>query len=126
MSALPPSPVVPSSRPRWVAPVAIAVVVALIAGGVWYFRSRDDSGSKAPAAETKDGRQGKGGKGGGRGGRFASSGPQPVTASPAARGDINIVQTALGTVNALRTVTVKPRVDGQLQAVLFAEGQLVK
>lgn len=123
MSALPPGPAAPSSRPRWVVPVAVAVVVALIAGGVWYFRSRDGTDSKAPAAETRDGKQGKGG---GRGGRFSSSGPQPVAAAPAARGNINIVQTALGTVNALRTVTVKPRVDGQLQAVLFTEGQLVK
>jgi len=126
MSAHPPSPAAPSPRPGWVAPVAIAVVVALIAGSVWYFRSRDATASKAPAAEAKDGKQGKAGKGGGRGGRFASGGPQPVAAAPATRGNINIVQTALGTVNALRTVTVKPRVDGQLQAVLFAEGQLVK
>src|SRR5690606_6235125 len=34
--------------------------------------------------------------------------------------------TALGTATALRTVTVKPRVDGQLKSVLFEEGQLVK
>src|SRR5213075_150780 len=51
---------------------------------------------------------------------------QPVAAATARMGNINIVQTGLGTVTALRTVTVKPRVDGMLKSVDFAEGQLVK
>ena len=46
----------------------------------------------------------------------------PWPRRPRARGDINIVQTALGTVTALRTVTVKPRVDGQLQRVALHRG----
>ena len=49
-----------------------------------------------------------------------------MQAEAARLADIAIVQTALGTATALRTVTVKPRVDGQLQKVLFTEGQLVK
>ncbi len=32
----------------------------------------------------------------------------------------------MGTVTALRTVTVKPRVDGELVRVIFTEGQMVK
>src|SRR4030095_11044032 len=52
-------------------------------------------------------------------------GVQPVAATPARIADVNIVQTGLGTVNALRTVTVKPRVDGQLNSVNFTEGQMV-
>jgi multidrug efflux system membrane fusion protein len=40
--------------------------------------------------------------------------------------DINVVQTALGTVAALKVATVKARVDGLLQDVLFREGQIVK
>ena len=121
MSALPPPS--PSSRPRWVLPALVIAAIALVAGGYWYFRSRD--GVPTPAAEAgKDAKGGKAGKGGR--GRFASSGPQPVAAVAARRGDIDIVQTALGTVTALRTVTVKPRVDGQLQEILFTEGQLVK
>jgi multidrug efflux system membrane fusion protein len=103
----------------------IAVVVAVAAGGIWYFRSRGDTPPAATADAPKDGKAPKSGKAG-KGGRFAPTGPQPVAAAPARRGDIDIVQTALGTVSALRTVTVKPRVDGQLQEILFTEGQLVK
>jgi multidrug efflux system membrane fusion protein len=126
MSALPPS-TPPSNRPRWVIPAIIVVLVALVGAGVWYYRSRGDAAPAGDsAAATKDTKGGKAGKAGKGGGRFASSGPQPVAAAPARRADINIVQTALGTVTALRTVTVKPRVDGQLREVLFTEGQLVK
>ncbi|MBL8512326.1 MAG: MdtA/MuxA family multidrug efflux RND transporter periplasmic adaptor subunit [Betaproteobacteria bacterium] len=40
--------------------------------------------------------------------------------------DINLTQTALGTVTAFKVATVKARVDGLLQDVLFREGQVVK
>ena len=122
MSALPP---MSSSRPRWVLPAIVIAVIALVAGGYWYFSSRGEA--TPPTAEAgKDTKGGKSGKAG-KGGRFAGGGgPQPVAVAAARKGDINIVQTALGTVSALRTVTVKPRVDGQLQDILFTEGALVK
>jgi multidrug efflux system membrane fusion protein len=101
------------------------VGLALVAAGTWYWRSRGDAAAPPAAEATKDGKGAKAGKAG-KGGRFAPTGPQPVAAAVARKGDIDIVQTALGTVTALRTVTVKPRVDGQLQAVLFTEGQTVK
>jgi multidrug efflux system membrane fusion protein len=123
MSALPPDS--PPTRPGWFLPAVVVAVIALVAGGIWYFRSRGDAAAPPAAEAAKDGKGAKAGKGG-RGGRFASSGPQPVAAVAARKGNINIVQTALGTVAALRTVTVKPRVDGQLQEVLFTEGQMVK
>ncbi len=50
---------------------------------------------------------------------------QPVTAVAAKLGDINVVQTALGTVLAARTSTVHSRVDGLLLKVAFTEGDLV-
>jgi multidrug efflux system membrane fusion protein len=49
-----------------------------------------------------------------------------VQAAVAKTGDVNIVQTALGTATALRTAVVKARVDGLLQKLLFNEGQIVK
>lgn len=52
--------------------------------------------------------------------------PVPVVAVAVQRGDIDVIINALGTVAARNTVTVKPRVDGQLQRVAFQEGQVVK
>jgi membrane fusion protein, multidrug efflux system len=49
----------------------------------------------------------------------------PVVATPARRGDMPVTIAGLGTVNALNTVTVRSRVDGQLVRVAFLEGQLV-
>ena len=50
----------------------------------------------------------------------------PVDTAAAARRDVPIFLTGLGTVQALNTVTVTSRVDGQIQKVSFTEGQDVK
>jgi multidrug efflux system membrane fusion protein len=49
----------------------------------------------------------------------------PVVAAAAHRGDMPVYLEGLGTVTAFNTVTVKPRVDGQLIRVNFTEGQFV-
>jgi multidrug efflux system membrane fusion protein len=54
-----------------------------------------------------------------------SPAPPLVTTVEAARGDIAEHLDALGTVTPLATVTVKTRVDGQLLAVNYREGQMV-
>ena len=51
--------------------------------------------------------------------------PVPVVVTPARIGDLSVYLTALGTVTPLNTVTVKSRVDGQLMATHFTEGQVV-
>jgi multidrug efflux system membrane fusion protein len=50
----------------------------------------------------------------------------PVQVASVIRSDIPVYLTGLGTVTAFNTVTVHSRVDGELQQVLFKEGQDVK
>src|SRR6267143_5151105 len=49
----------------------------------------------------------------------------PIVAGAAEPQDVPIYLFALGTVQALNTVTVRSRVDGQLQALRFHEGEEV-
>jgi multidrug efflux system membrane fusion protein len=50
----------------------------------------------------------------------------PVAAAPATLGDLNQYISAIGSVLPYNTVTIKSRVDGQLEKVSFTEGQIVK
>jgi len=50
----------------------------------------------------------------------------PVAVATAARADLPVRLSALGSVTAFNTVTVRPRVDGQIVRVSFREGQFVK
>lgn len=52
--------------------------------------------------------------------------PVPVGAVEARSGDFPVVLTGLGTVQAYNTVLVRTRVDGQVIALHFTEGQMVK
>ena len=60
------------------------------------------------------------------GGGAAGGGPVPVVAGKVEQKDTPIYLDGLGTVQAFNTVTVHTRVDGELQKVLFTEGQDVK
>ena len=52
--------------------------------------------------------------------------PVPVTVVPVVKQNVPVYLTALGTVQALNTVTVSPQVTGQLLSLEFTEGQPVK
>ena len=52
--------------------------------------------------------------------------PPSRSPSPSPRGDIPIYLTGLGTVQAMFSIDIQAQVDGQLQQVLFTEGQQVK
>lgn len=50
----------------------------------------------------------------------------PVTAEAAHKADLNVRITALGTVTPVFTVTIRSRVDGELQKIYFEEGKTVE
>ena len=58
--------------------------------------------------------------------KAAAAPPVPVTTTAVAERDEPVFRTGVGTVGALQSVTVKVRVDGQLDRVDFIEGQDVK
>lgn len=60
----------------------------------------------------------------GKSGRAAL--PVSISTAPVVVGDMEIRISALGSVKALNTVTVRPRVEGQLMKIHFTEGQTVK
>lgn len=91
-------------------------LVVLIGWWSCYHRaSSDQTGSTATA-----------GTSGRRGGSRAGGGAVPVVAGKVEQKDTPIYLDGLGTVQAFNTVTVHTRVDGELQQVLYTEGQDVK
>ncbi len=108
------------------------VVLALIGVGVWYMtqhRATDATGGATGAPGAAKGRAANGEFGAKGGARASGADPRtvmPVTVQPARAMDFVVYQNALGNVTAASTVTVRPRVDGQLSKVLFKEGDIVK
>ncbi|BBK33228.1 multidrug efflux system membrane fusion protein [Stella humosa] len=95
---------------RWL--VWLVVLGAIIGGIAWVLM-----GQQPPATSQRGGRGGFQG-GGGQ--------PTPVLAVPAATADVPIRLDAVGTIQPMNTVTVRPQVDGQLIWIGFKEGQDVR
>jgi len=84
----------------------LAALAASGAAGYWYW-SGTASAPKAPPAMS------------------LWAGPTPVRTVTVEAGSLALWLRAIGTVTPLATVTVRPRVEGELVEVLFAEGQPV-
>jgi len=108
----PPLLPVASRRRSYLLPVSLLVLA--IAGAGFYFQQS----STAP--------DGKSGYGKGKRGFDEADAPSAVSIESVTQADFPVYLKGLGTVTALRTVTVKPRVDGELVRVAFTEGQMVK
>jgi multidrug efflux system membrane fusion protein len=89
----------------------LLIILAAVGGAIWKIRQ-----NRAETAAQPVGRPGGGGGGG----------PIPVLVSPVAQRTVPVYLTALGTVTAYNSVTIKSRVDGQLLSVNVREGQAVK
>src|SRR5438105_1915325 len=102
----------PASRPRGLTPVVLIILVALVIAGAWYWTKRSRAAKEPGAA--------------GPGGRSVTTNP-PVTviAGTVEQKDVPIYLEGIGTVQAFNTVTVRSRVDGQVQRIAFVEGQEV-
>src|SRR5258707_1164163 len=88
--------------------VILGIVAVAIALSVRWSKAR-----QAGAAPGKKGSPGRGAM------------PVPVVAGTVSTKDVPIYLDGLGTVQAFNTVTVRPRVDGQIEKILFTEGQEV-
>jgi membrane fusion protein, multidrug efflux system len=103
-----------SNKARW-ATALIVIIAALAALWFWHSRSASESPSATTAAPSG-------------GGRHAQRNAQlaPVQAATATSESVPRYLSGLGTITAANTVTVRSRVDGQLMAIHFQEGQQVK
>jgi multidrug efflux system membrane fusion protein len=91
--------------------IVIAVVVLAIVGVRLLHKPAGKAAGKPAAGAKADGPEAT---------------PVPVTVVPVERQNVPVFLTALGTVQALNTVTVNPQVGGQLLSLDFQEGQPVK
>src|SRR5580700_10563972 len=94
--------------------IGILLLIAILAGGFFLWRSTHKPQTTAAAGR-------------GRGDRNADGNARiPVAVTPAQRRDLPVYLDGLGSVEPLSTVTLKSRVDGQMMQVNFTEGQEVR
>ena len=105
-SALPPS----DGKGSVIRKVLVVLVIAAAVGGAAW-KIHDNTQTQTTTANRLN---------------AAGDRPIPVTVVPVQQKTMPIYLTALGTVTAYNTVTIKTRVDGQLMSVPVREGQAVK
>jgi multidrug efflux system membrane fusion protein len=92
---------------RWILPIAALAAVGYFGWQYWHpeHATQAENAKKSSAS---------------------ARGPAvPVTIAPVAKADFPVYLFGLGTVQGFNTVTVRTRVDGQIDKVAFKEGQLV-
>src|SRR5438046_2183895 len=87
--------------------------IGAISLAIWALQIRATAQSRAAASSS------------GRAASDAQDRPVPVLVARVEQRDVPIYLEGLGTVAAYNTVTVRSRVDGRLERVLFVEGQSV-
>lgn len=90
-------------RSTW---LATAALVLVLSGGTWALTHHSAHAAKPEAAQAAP--------------------PVQVTTARVKQQDVQVYRSGIGTVASMATVTVKARIDGQLDKVGFVEGQDVK
>lgn len=113
----------PGAAVRRLFPAASLAALALLGAGwlSWPLGGAGQS-SAQPAGETA----GKGRAAGANGANGSPSRAQPVSVGTVRRQDIRVTVNAIGSVAAANTAIVRARVDGELKALHFKEGQPVR
>ncbi|MGY6247823.1 efflux RND transporter periplasmic adaptor subunit [Bosea thiooxidans] len=101
------------------------ILLVLLGAAAWGWHSYN--GGWMPAGGDGVSSAQQGGERGGRRARFGGNeGPIPVIATPARYDDVPVTADAVGTIQALNTVTVRTQVDGRLLEIAFKDGQDVR
>lgn len=98
----------------------LLLLVTLAGAASWWYWSHANAASAASTEAPNGSESGKKHRGSG------DNRPVPVLVASVQKGNIRVVQTAVGTVVPSAMVTVSSRVNGQLTRILFKEGQLVR
>lgn len=93
----------PTRRRPW---TVLAGLALALAGALWFFTRSETGAAQTPARP--------------------APGPVAVSTAPVVVRDMPIFQSGVGTVTAAQSVTVRARIDGQLDKIGFTEGQDVK
>jgi multidrug efflux system membrane fusion protein len=101
---------VPSGKRRFPL-MMVVIVLMLIVVGVIVWRQMSQGGASKNAAGSM---------------RGANMGPVPVKIGTVAQKDVPVYLDGIGTVQAFNSVTLRSRVDGQLEKLGFEEGQDIK
>lgn len=99
-------------------PLIVFIVLVLAAGGFFLWKRSHEGAAGAESAQ--GGQAGPGGPG------AMAKRPVPVIVGEATVSDVPVVLEGLGTVTPIASVTVRSRVDGQLDSVKFTEGAMIK
>lgn len=98
----------------------LLLLVALAGAASWWYWSHANAATAAGTEAPNGSESGKKHHGAG------DNKPVPVLVASVQKGNIRVVQTAVGTVLPSAMVTVSSRVNGQLTRIRFKEGQLVR
>ncbi len=105
------APQTPKPHARWGKRVVLIILLAVAAAAFVFWQRGNSASAGSVAVPAKS--QKKGG------------GATPVVAARAYKGSIGVYYPGYGSVTPIYTVTVKSRVDGQLMAIHYKEGDLV-